>query len=358
MNDSASQVTAAARAERERFYAKIGTQNLAPLWEQMHNLVTRTPQSACQPACWSYATARDYLAEAGELITAKEAERRVLILENPGLRGKAAVTTALYAGLQMILPGEIAPAHRHSQAALRLILEGDGAYTAVDGERAYMRRGDFVITPSWTWHDHGNETNAPMVWLDGLDVPLVATLDASFSAAAEQDAQDSVRPSGDALARFGNAMAPMDWVPPANKASPLFTYPFERTLASLRALSNTDKPDACHGFKLRYLNPLTGGYPMPTIGAFAQMLPAGFRGDHYRCSAGTVFAVLEGEVAAHVGAHTYRVVPNDVFVVPSWAPLRLESAEESVLFSFSDRPVQEVLGLWRELRGNVVQLPK
>jgi gentisate 1,2-dioxygenase len=121
------------------------------------------------------------MTEAGKLITAKEAERRVLILENPGLRGQSKVTTSLFAGIQMVIPGDVAPAHRHSQSALRFILEGKGAFTAVDGERTVMEPGDFVITPSMTWHDHGNETNEPMFWLDGLDIPMVQFFDASFA---------------------------------------------------------------------------------------------------------------------------------------------------------------------------------
>jgi hypothetical protein len=78
----------------------------------------------------------------GTLITAREAERRVLVLENPGLRGASSITRTLYAGLQLILPGEVAPSHRHTQSALRFVLEGKGAYTAVDGERASMHPGD------------------------------------------------------------------------------------------------------------------------------------------------------------------------------------------------------------------------
>ncbi|VCU70232.1 Gentisate 1,2-dioxygenase [Pigmentiphaga humi] len=347
--DKAAQ--AATRAEREAFYARIGADNLAPLWEQLHNLVTPTPRSDCQPAHWSYQKVRPYLTEATGLITAEEAERRVLILENPGLRGKAAITTSLYAGLQAILPGEVARAHRHSQSALRLILEGDGAYTSVNGEKTIMRRGDFVTTPSWTWHDHGNDSDAPMIWLDGLDVQLVGMLDASFAQSSQADRQELLRPVGDSQMRYGNGLAPMDWQPPANKASPLFSYPYERTRASLHAMQSAGEADPCHGYKLRYIDPLTGGPPMPTMGAYAQLLPAGFDPLPYRCSSGTVFAVLEGRVLVELADRRFLAEPNDVFVIPSWAEHRLVPQEKSVLFSFSDRPVQEALGLWREQRG-------
>src|ERR1700676_2027800 len=134
--------------ERQAFYHKIAPANLAPLWERLHNLAT----------VWRYRDVRPFLMQSGSLITAQESTRRVLMLMNPGLGGQASITGSLFAGLQLIMPGEIAPAHRHTQSALRFIIEGHGAYTAVDGERTAMQPGDFVITPSWTWHDHGNET--------------------------------------------------------------------------------------------------------------------------------------------------------------------------------------------------------
>jgi gentisate 1,2-dioxygenase len=264
------------RAEREAFYARIGEDNLAPLWEQLHNLITKTPVSDCQPAHWSYQKVRPYLTEATELITAAEAERRVLILENPGLRGKAAITTSLYAGLQAILPGEVARAHRHSQSALRLILEGTGAYTSVEGEKTMMRRGDFVTTPSWTWHDHGNEGDTPMIWLDGLDVQLVAMLDSSFAESTTEERQELKRPAGDSILRYGNGLAPVDWKPTPNRASPLFCYPYERTRESLYALQKSDDPDPHRGFMLRYVDPLTGRSPMHH-GCLCAVAAQGFR---------------------------------------------------------------------------------
>ena len=166
--------------KRREFYDRISHHDLAPLWEVLGALVPPTPATPCVPALWKYRDIRSYVMEAGELISAAEAERRVLVLENPALRGASSITHTLYAGLQLILPGEIAPSHRHTQSALRFIVEGTGAYTAVDGERVTMHPGDFIITPSWTWHDHGNPGADPVVWLDGLDVPMVAFFDAGF----------------------------------------------------------------------------------------------------------------------------------------------------------------------------------
>jgi gentisate 1,2-dioxygenase len=287
----------------------------------------------------------------GTLITAQEAERRVLILRNPGLNGQAAITHTLFAGLQLIMPGEVARAHRHTQSALRFIVEGEGAFTAVDGERTYMHPGDFIITPSWTWHDHGNETDHPVVWLDGLDIPLVTLLDASFMEPGNAEQQMVTRPPGDSLARYGSGLLPVDWKP-QTRTSPVFSYPYDRTREALEGMRRSDEWDPCHGLKLRYVNPASGEHAMPTIGTFMQLLPKGFATAPYRSTDGTVYVCVEGRGETTVGDQILAWGPRDVLVVPSWARHSHRALEESVLFSFSDRPVQEKLGLWREDRGN------
>lgn len=336
-------------ARRAAFYERIGQRNMTPLWEVLGALVPLQPRSPAQAARWSYAELRDQVMEAGRLISAEEAERRVLILENPSLRGQSCITQSLYAGLQLIMPGEVAPAHRHTQSALRLVLDGEGAYTAVDGERTTMRRGDFIITPAWTWHDHGNLGSDPVVWLDGLDIPIVRFLDAGFAERSEQASQQPLRPEGDALARYGANMVPLDYQPKPADPTRVFVYPFSRTRESLAAIASGE-PDAHHGFKLRYVNPATGASPMPTIGAFAQLLPAGFETRPYRCTDGTVYVCLEGSVEVRVGDEVWRMAENDVVVVPSWHTVTFRADRQAVFFSFSDRPVQQALGLWREQR--------
>jgi gentisate 1,2-dioxygenase len=337
--------------EREAFYEKIGTRNLAPLWQVLHTLVTREPRSDCQPHLWRYDEVRVMLGEAGEHISAAEAERRVLILENPGLRGTFSVTTSLFAGLQMVLPGEVAPAHRHTQSALRFILEGAGAHTTVDGEKTYMAPGDFVITPSVAWHDHGNETDAPMVWLDGLDIPIVKLLDASFADRYPADSQEPTRPAGDSAARYGSNLLPVDHKP-TSLNSPIFNYRYEETRRALDTMKKHTAWDSCHGLKLRYTNPETGSYAMPTIGAFIQLLPKGFETGRYRATDATVFVCVEGAGTTRIGDKSFHWGPRDIFVAPSWHWVSHQPETESVLFSYSDRPVQEKLGLWREDRGN------
>lgn len=338
-------------AERADFYARIGREHMAPLWESLHDLVTPQPRTPAVPHIWHYdRMARPLLMEAGRLITAREAERRVLILENPGLPNAASVTRSLYAGLQLVMPGDVAPAHRHTQNALRFILEGSNAFTAVNGERTMMRPGDLVITPAWHWHDHGNDSGEPMVWMDALDIPIVRFLDASFAEAGNAEAQEVVRPVGDSDTRFGNNLAPVDWRAPT-PSSPIFNYPYARSRETLHAMAASDEPDPHHGHKLRYVNPATGGHVTPTMAAFIQLLPAGFETTVYRSTDATTFAVVEGEGETQVGDVRLRWGPRDVFIVPSWLPVVHRAENDAVLFSFSDRATQEALGLWRERRG-------
>ena len=337
--------------ERRAFYTRIGEQNLAPLWLSLANLVTPEPSSGCRPASWAFADIRAAMLEAGSLITAKEAERRVLVLENPGLRGQSKVTTDLYAGVQLVLPGEVAPAHRHSQSALRFVLEGGGAHTSVNGERTIMHEGDFIITPPMAWHDHGNLSDRPIFWLDGLDIPVVQFLDASFAEHLGQDEQPISRPEGDSEARFGTNLLPVDHKAGA-AASPVFTYPYVRTREALERMRRTEAWDPCHGLKMRYINPATGSYPMATIGAFIQLLPKGFSTVAYRSTDATVFAPIEGRGRTRIGEDfVVDWQARDVFVVPSWKRVRHEATEDSVLFSFSDRPIQEATHLFREDRA-------
>jgi gentisate 1,2-dioxygenase len=333
--------------ERHAFYERLDRKDLAPLWETLATLVTPHPQPACVAARWQYDQLRSLLLESGALITAHEAERRVLVLENPGIRGRSQITSSLYAGLQLILPGEIAASHRHAASALRFIIEGEGAYTAVDGEQVAMHPGDFVITPSWTFHDHGNTGSEPVVWLDGLDVPIVNLFDTSFAEKYPESMQPLSRAQDDAAARYGSNMLPLEYEVHGSN-SPLFAYRYIQCRGALERLARDSRPDPVHGLKLQYANPATGGYPMPTIGAYLQMLPAGFSGGGYRSTDATVFNVVEGKGFSMIGGQRFDWQPRDVFVVPSWATVSHYAASEAVLFSFSDRPAQKALGLWRE----------
>jgi len=336
---------------REGFYQRAGGQNLAPLWRVLGALVTDEPVTPVKPTIWKYKDVRPYLMEACKLITAAEAERRVMMLENPGLTGQSRITHSLFAGLQIILPGEIAPAHRHVASALRFIIEGKDAYTAVNGEKTYMLPGDFVITPSWTWHDHGNDGDGPMVWLDGLDVPIVNLMDASFRDAYPDKSHPVLRPEGAADIEFGSNMLPMDQEF-GSQTSPIFNYPYARTRETLDKLAKFRAPDPHHGHKMKFVNPATGGWAMPTISTWMQLLPKGLKARPYRSTDSTVFTVVEGSGSSLIGGQRIDWEPHDIFVVPSWHFQEHEAAGDAVLFGFSDRVCQEKLDFFREQRGN------
>lgn len=336
---------------RTAYYGRIAPMHLAPLWAQLHSLVPKQPNAGYDAWLWRYSEIRPVLMESASLITAEEAVRRVLILENPALAGKSSITQSLYAGLQLIMPGEVAPAHRHVQSALRFIVEGKGAYTTVGGERTTMFPGDFIITPSWDWHDHGNEgiegVSEPVVWLDGLDIPMVRFFDAGFAENADMQSQGVSRPEGASYVRFGYNMAPVKHLH-TSATSPIFSYPYSKSRDALEMLRKNEALDEWSGWKLRYINPLTGGSPIPTMATYLQLLPSGFSGKPCRSTDGTIYSVVEGSGVADIGSQKFTFEERDTFVVPSWATLKLIADKDVVLFSYSDRPVQEAIGLHRE----------
>jgi len=339
-------------AMREAFYERIAKRDMAPLWKVMKNVVTKEPVTRCVPHVWRYNDVKAFVMESGGLITAEEAQRRVLILENPAMRGESKATNTLFAGIQMILPGEVAPAHRHVSSAIRFVLDGQGAYTAVEGEKAFMSPGDFVITANWAPHDHGNPSDKPMLWLDVLDFPAVNFFEASFADYFDEKdkMQNTTRGDGDSLAFYASGVLP-DGAPVELKRSPVINYTYARTRPILDRVLKADGADKSHGARVRYANPINGGPVLPTMSASLALFPKGFKGEKYRATDGTIFVCTEGQGTTTVEDKVLEWGPNDVFVVPPWKRYSHHATKESVLFSISDRPAQEALGIWREDRN-------
>lgn len=338
------------RSQLEALYREMEPANLRPLWESLAELVLPEPNSPAVPHLWSFDAVRDYLMRAGDLISAEQAERRVLILENPGLDGLSSIVPSLYAGLQLILPGEVAPSHRHAQCALRFVMEGDGAFTSVDGEKVIMRPFDLVLTPGWQWHDHGNDSGKPMIWLDGLDIPTVRHFDASFAERLDEKAHPQTVLPGDTRARYGHNMRPIRGSVADRRPAhqPLFHYPYSDWRPALDTMAASADIDPHLGHALEFLNPADGGSVMPTISAHVRLLPAGFETKPRRSTDGAVFVVVEGTGRAQVGERDYALKPRDLFVVPSWKEVRLQAESDLVLFAYSDKAAQEKLNLYRE----------
>lgn len=329
------------------FDERLKAAHLLPLWQNLATAVPKTPVARCAAASWSYdKDIRPLMLEAGGAVTAEEAERRVLLLSNPALNGMS-ITHTLVCGIQMIKGGEVAHSHRHTQSAMRIVLEGSGAYTAVNGDRMSMDYGDYITTPAWTWHDHGKPTDGEMIWLDGLDVPLVNHLGLTFLEEYPDEQYPETVPGNDSVYRYGSGMLPISPVTD-DTHSPVYRYPYERTKAALSNMARSGEPDLTHAYKLRYANPLNGGHTLPTIGSFMQLLPEGFQSRRWRSTDARVFVVVEGHCKFEVGDDEWVCEERDVMVVPNWTFHRLSADQDAVVFSYSDCALQEKLGLWRE----------
>lgn len=324
--------------------------HLAPLWTRYREMLTPTPRGKAQPHCWHYATLRPHLLRAGELVSTQEAERRVFMLLNPGLAGQPAATPTLFAGMQLILPGEIARAHRHTPSALRIIVEGSGAYTAVDGERCVMEPGDLILTPAWSWHDHGNETHEPMIWLDGLDLPMVTALDAIFTEHPLNEQWERTKPDDENTRLYSQPGLQPATLPHHPAYSPLLNYKWTRTAAALAAMpasAATPYDDVL----LHYTNPHTGGPVLPTMGCTAQWLRPGVHTQAHRHASSSVYLVIKGQGFSVINGQRFMWEQGDVFAIPSWAcheHANVSESEEVALFAFTDAPVMHALGLYRE----------
>lgn len=287
--------------DRPSLEARIRAEGLAPMWTRPKMLAR--PDSVCVPRAWRYEAARELLLESAPLVSPQDAERRVLILENPGLAGRWILSPTLFAGLQLLMPGEVAPPHRHSQAALRFVLEGAGAFATVGDERIPLEQGDLVVNPRWDWHAHDHEGNAPVLWLDVLDVPLVRTFEADFREWSSTPIQTQT--AGRSVKHFPYA---------ASRPRPgdSFTYP-------------------------------TG---LPTITARLDCLRN--KTPVYRSTETLLLLIVEGGATLTAGEHRFPLGRHDLAFVPPWTTYSLQSEGEAVVFSASNREALERLELWRE----------
>jgi gentisate 1,2-dioxygenase len=330
------------------FHARMHAAQMYGLWE-LASQMTRHPESQAVAHLWPASLLDAMVRESGEVVPVGE-ERRALQLFNPGLGGRWATTNTMIAAVQLLLPGETARAHRHTPTAIRFIMEGEGAYTAVDGERVSMKPGDLVLTPSWAWHDHGNETDRPVVWMDGLDIPLVQFLNAMFFQMYEAR-EFPLSKAANASARLhGHVALQPTWTKERPRSSPLLLYAWETTWSSLRVLQDADG-DAHDGIALQYTHPQTGGPVLPTMACWIQMLRPGERLRAHRHTGSAVYYVVDGTGETIIDGRRFAWGKGDILALPSWAlheHANRSARDPAVLFSIQDRPVLEALGLYRE----------
>ena len=219
---------------REAFHERMHAANMYGLWE-LASQMTPQPQPKMIAHMWPWSVLEPIITESAQAVPVGD-ERRALQLFNPGLGGRWATTNNLIAAVQVLLPGEVARAHRHTPTAIRFIIEGRGAYTAVDGEKIYMDPGDLILTPSWSWHDHGNETKERIVWMDGLDIPLIASLEAMFFQFYSAEKVPASRPANASKQLYGHGQLNPTWIKEKSNASPLLLYSWTETWKALDAL--------------------------------------------------------------------------------------------------------------------------
>jgi len=331
----------------DSFHQLIHQNHMYGLWE-IASQMTPQPRPEAVPYQWKWSLLERVVKESSIAVPVGD-ERRAMQLFNPGLNGQWATTTTLIAAVQVLLPGEIARAHRHSPSAIRFIMQGNGAYTAVEGEKVVMREGDLVLTPNWQWHDHGNETQETVVWMDGLDVPLAKALNAIFFEMGSERRAPETKPVNGSQALYGHGRLSPTWVKEAPKFSPLMIYPWEQTLEALHALRSRDG-SPYEGIALEYTHPLTGGPVIPTIGCRVQLIRRGERLKARRVAGSAVFCVAQGSGRSIIDGKRFDWTKGDIVALPSWALHEHASAgaEDAILFSIHDRPVMEALGFYRE----------
>jgi gentisate 1,2-dioxygenase len=335
-------------------YDDFEAENLIPLWTQIGELMPMTPQPQILPHVWRWQTLLPLAKRAGDLIpVGRGGERRAIALANPGLQGRPYATPTLWAAIQYLGAHEVAPEHRHSQNAFRFVVEGEGVWTVVNGDPVAMRRGDFLLTPGWNFHGHHNETDQPMAWIDGLDIPFVHYTDTSFFEFGSDRVTDESTPD---ISRSEKL-----WCHPGLRplsqlqntvSSPIGAYRWEHTEAALtqqlelEAAGFPATVEQGHA-AVRYVNPTTGGDVMPTIRAEFHRLAVGVTTTTKREVGSSVYQVFEGSARFTIDDQTHTVEKGDLVVVPSWSALTLATDDGVDLFRFGDQPIVERLGFDR-----------
>lgn len=340
------------RADLRAYYGELKSLRTGALWTVANKIEPWEPHSVSQPALWRYADLRDHVLRAIDLVSPQEAGRRVVYLENPGRVDVVAAVGWLYSGLQVMGPGEAASSHRHSASALRFIMEGQGAYTNVDGHKMTLGRNDFVLTPNGTWHEHGVEEGGTIcIWQDGLDIPLMNALDANFYEVHPELRQAVTFPVDDTAAKWrsmGIMPAGTEW---SHRYSPLLKYQWEPTYDALQALSRVSDGSPYDGIHIDYVNPLNGQAVMPTLGASMQMLRPGEHTRAHREVGNFVYQCAKGSGWSIINGQRFDWSERDIFVVPSWQfheHVNASASEDACLFAFHDLPVMKALGLYRQ----------
>lgn len=327
---------------------------------------------------WRWAEISPYLQRIAEIARTSEvspiefAERQQFLLTNPGLGGRLQVTSTIRCAVSIYNPGDVAPVHIHTPNASRTILSESGGYTTVEGERCEAARGDLILTPHGTWHDHGNDGTSPVIWMDILDYPLLEFLDCiwldeEFHGDREGNsrAQAPTQANGYSHRLYGQGGVIPGFVSHqrgiGRDTSPMIHYRGRDVRQALDGLRG-EAGDPHEGITVAFVNPATGGPVFPTLAYAAQLLRPGEETRFKRETASTLYVVLDGQGATEIGGQRFDWAANDIFVVPNflWRRHINTGRGDAVLYAVSDAPLLEKIGQYRAQGrtpdGKVVQL--
>jgi 1-hydroxy-2-naphthoate dioxygenase len=328
----------------KQFNLELKQKNLAGYWETAEGESYRQPASTYKPCLWKWQDVEYAIAEAGKVVGLEMVSRRVIRLCSPD-KGTTAHTFQF--NLQMLQPGEHAVAHRHTQAGVRFVVRGKGAHCVVEGESFDMEEGDFLTNPNWTWHEHVNKSDKPVLWIDALDSPLMRFLEVGFHEPHESGRQTISKSDGTTSAE-SSSIRPT-WIKSNSIHPPGYRYSWSDTEAALKTLG--EQPgDPYDGIFLEYVNPLNGGPTLPTMACGIQMLRSGEKTRAHRHTSSTVYHVFRGAGATVIDDVRYEWDTGDSFTVPHWQYHHHENrfAQPAILFVLSNSPALKALGYYRE----------
>lgn len=341
---------AAAEDEVQRLRDDMSSSNLVPLWELEGEVMGLTPRPRTQAWLWRWERMHDIAQRAGRLVPVERGgDRRAIALANPGQGGLPYATSTLWAAVQWLNGHEVAPAHRHTSQAIRFIIDGAGSYSTVEGDKVFLERGDLVLTPPWTWHDHGSESDERAVWMDALDIPLNNFLDGSFFEPHAAESQDVGKVINGSVLKYGVGQLRPAWEEPSRSYSPIMTYKWADTERALANLAQVEA-DPFDDVVLEFTNPHTGGPVMKSFTCWVQMLRPGVHTRAHRHTGSTVYLAFEGNGETIIDGRRFAWGPGDMFVLPSWAAhehVNASRADRGILFSVHDTPLLKAIDKFR-----------
>ena len=300
------------------------------------------------PKLWKWSKIREGLDAAARLVpTNFKGSRRAITLVHPDTAGRTSNTLVM--AVQLVKAGEAVYAHRHTAAAMRFILEGgEDTYTITDGEKCVMERGDLVVQPNWSWHNHINESDRDAVWIDALDVGVMAMLRTMFQEPHPAEEVKLFNSATDNTVRNPGNLAP------PGRSPKQMVYKWRETLPALNEMLAEDR-SPYDGRCLEYRDPATGGPTFPTFSCWIQMLDPGERTLPHRHTANHLCHGFSGSGVVEVEGNELAWEEGDFMVVPNWSwhrHINSSDTEPAILFSTTDRPLLEMLGLYREEADN------